>query len=728
MRVVSPPAALEVAPGAAGTVALEVVNPGTVIDELTVQVLGVPPEVVDVSPARVVLFPDAGARLELTFTLPERFPAGTHAVTVHLTGRVPGADVVPLLVELAVPARPAARLSAAPGVVRTRRRATFTVQAANAGNVPLDLALRTLDADRALVATLTPSTVAVPVGGTATSTVTVQAPRMLLGGDRDRTLRVVTDSEGAEADVTLTLRQRPLVGRGAVTALVLLAIVAGWAGAMWFGMRHALGGEPVPKVADASFFAATVGAGGVPDGALPKDGPVPAAVGATVTGAVTSALDGDGVGRLTVDALRTTRDGLVVVSSAATQADGTYTLAGLFPGPYLLRVETDGYPPVWYPASAGQAGARTVTAPAQQHTDGVDLRVTGEPASLSGVVDVGEATRPVPVTVTATAAWADADPALTWAVQADDAGAYRFDGLPAPGSYALTFTADGYAPTTATERVLGGQQRILPQVRLGAGTGVVSGTVTDGVRPLGGVTVTTTVDGEEVQVGTPTVGDVGRFVLPALPTPATYVLTVAREGYGPQTVVVDLAAGEQRTDVLVALAGGVGTVTGRVVDASGAGLGGVRVTAGGSGTAATTTTLTAGDVGAYTLAGLAPGELTLTFAKDGYEPATVAVAAGQAAADTTTLHTAVGAVAGRVLRGGAGVAGMTVQATDGLEVRSSTTVQTGGAGPGAYRVDGLRAGRWTVSVLDGTTVVATALVTVGAGGTATQDLVLPGTG
>ena len=723
MRAVSVPSALEVAPGGTGTVPLEVVNTSPVIDELTVRVLGMPEGSVEVSPTRVVLFPEATAHVRLTFTLPEAFPAGTHPVTVVLTGSASGTASEPLLVELTVPSRPRAHLSATPSRVRTRRRAAYTVTATNSGNVPLDLALRTVDADREVAARLTPSMLRVPVAGTATTTAVVLAPRRVLGTDLDRTLRVTTDVAGTPADVLLTLRHRPLMGRGVLTALVLLAIVAAWAAAMWFGMRQALGAEPVTKVANGSFYAATVGAGSAPDGALAKSGTIPAAVGGTLTGTVLSAVDGEGVGRLTVDALRRTRSGLVVVSSAATQADGTYTMSGLFPGSYLVRVQTEGHEPVWYPAAAAEGGARAVRTPAQEVTEGVDLRVTGAPASLSGTVDVGDTTREVPVTVTATAAWAPDDPALTWTTTATG-GAWTFEGLPAPATYTLRFEAEGYGVTTTTERVLGGQARLAPEVVLGAGSGQISGIVTDGRNRLGGVSVTTTVDGEQVQVGTPTVGDVGRFVLPALPTPGTYVLTVEREGFGPQTLVVDLGAGEQRTDVEVVLTGGVGTVTGRVVDERGAPLGGVRVVAGGSGSG--TTSLTAGDVGAYTLTGVGTGEVTLTFTKDGYTPTTVAVDAGRAAG-TTTLRSAVGTVTGRVLRGGLGVGGTTVQVTDGAVVRTTTSTQSGANGPGTYRVDGLHAGRWTVSVLaaDGA-VLTTALVTLAAGGTATQDLAVPG--
>ena len=757
MRVSSPVERLDVVPGGTGVVPLVVANTSAVIDSASVRAIGLPADAVRSEPASLALFPDASGELTLTVALPSAFPAGSYPVTLVVAGEATGAGEAYHELDLVVPPQPRLRAQATPTTVRTRWRALFSVEVHNEGNTPLDVALSTVEQDRRLRTSLTPSTLSIPVGGTGTSTVAVRGPRQLLGADRDRPLTVVAAAGGetgggangaangvAKGVVALVLKQRSLVSTGLLTALVLMSIVAAWALAVLLGMRQVLGADPFTKVAPASFFAATstsasaagaagTAAGAAPAGALAKSGALPAGVGGTVTGIVKGASDGQGVGRLTVDAWRLGKDGLVEVSSAATQSDGRYTLTGLFPGAYYLQVKADGYDEVWYPKAPTQATATAVTAVSQQVSDGRDIVVTGHPASIVGKVDVGDATGKVPVQVTATPAWPGADPALHYGTTADPAsGAYAFATLPAPGTYQLSFVAPGYQPTTTTERVLGGQQRFALDARLSAGPGQVAGTVTDGSAPVGGVTVSTTVGGQPFTVGTPTLGQVGAFVLPNLPTPGTYVLTFAKAGYGSRTIVVALGAGEQRTGLAVSLAGGTGTVTGTVVDASGAGLGGVAVTAGTGAAAATTTTLTAGSVGAFTLAGITgDGSVTLTFSKPGYATVAVPVTLSPDAAPAplhVTMVSATGSVTGRVTRGGAGLVGVTVAATNGATTQTTTTTASGASGAGTYLLPGLPAGIWTVTVTGtpGGPVLATAVVTVGRGTTLTADLPVGG--
>lgn len=740
MRVSSTVERLDVPPGGSGIVPLQVINTSSVIESLSVRVIGLPDELFRSEPTALALFPEASGALTMTLALPPAFPAGTYPVTLVVTGSAPGAREAFHDLDLVVPPHPHLALTATPSRVRTRGRAAFVVEVRNDGNVPLDVALRAVDSDRTLRTSLTPSTLSVATGAVRSSTVLVKGPRQLLGSDRDRPLKVAAQATDTQAEVDLVLRQRSTISRGLLTALILLAILAAWALAFLLGMQQVFGTDPFTKVAPASFFAATPSEDGLtgtdespngaPAGALAKDGPVPAGVGATLTGVVTGASDEQGVGRITVDALREKKDGtLVVVSSAATQADGTYSMAGVFPGSYIVRFTADGYDTVYLGGGTTPQSSTLVAAPAQQVKAGVNQAITGFPASISGSVETGEAPGVVAVTVTAKPAWDGADPATAYTTSTDASGAYTFAGLPAPGTYELSFVAEGYQPSTVTERVLGGQNRFALDVRLGAGTGQISGTVTDGTSPLGGVKVSTTSGGKALVVGTPTVGQVGAFVLPNLPTPATYVLTFAKSGFSTRTVVVDLRAGEVRGDLRIVMSGGAGVVTGTVLDPAGAGLGGVTVTAGGSATTLSTTTLTSGAVGSFTLTGLTPGSVTLTFTKPGFTSASVPVTitdAGPTAPVTVTMSSALGSVTGRVLQNNVGVGGATVQATDGVLVRTTTSTAAGALGAGTFLLADLPAGTYTISVNTGGPVLATAVITIQPGGVVTQDLPIGG--
>lgn len=735
MKITSAVERLELSAGSSHTVPLEFHNGSEVIESATVRVVGLDPELVSCEPASVALFPDAVGHIAVTVRLPAAFPAGVHTVTLFVQGVSP--DLMPARhdLELVVAEQPALELSVEPRIVRARRRGTFAVTVANRGNTSVDVALRAVDADRLVSTQVAPSTLTVPIAGSATCMVVVRGPRHLVGGDLDREVTITAEASGAEDSLRLVLRQRPTFTRGLITALVLAGIVLLWALAFLFGIRQALGIDPYAKVAPASFFAGQsapgtdAASGASPEGAMPKSGTVPGGVGATLTGTVRGKLDGQGLGRIRVDVLRQGREGLVQVASTASLTDGGYSVPGLLPGEYYVRARAKGYDPVWFPAASGRGGADRVKARAQDSSEGVDLVMTGDPATLTGRVTVPGDPTSTPVTVTAAPTWAGADETDTRTVQAAPDGTYVFADLPAPATYELTFSATGLRPATSRERVLGGQDRFALDMTLGASAGSIAGLVTDGSAGLGGATVSTTVDGKPISVGTPTIGMVGAFTLGSLPTPGTYVLTVSKEGFTTRTVVVDLQAGENRANLTVPLTGGAGTVTGVVQGGGGAKLGGVRITVEGMSTPLTTNSLTGGQIGAFTLTGLtAPGQHTLTFELEGYQTVSLPVTLTQSRPSqsiTVTMPSARGRLTGQVLVGGVGTNGMTVQVTDGSAVRSTTTAR-GPAGDGTYTFAGLPSGRYTVTVRRGDEVAASAVVTVTAGKTTKQSLPVAG--
>lgn len=562
-----------------------------------------------------------------------------------------------------------------------------------------------------------------------------------------------------ERETTVQLRQRPLISRGLLTVLILVSIVAVWAAIFLLGLGKVFASDPMTKQAPASFFASlnnpdggsgggsgggaggsggaggggaggSGGAGGAaPAGALTKSGQLPPGMGGAISGTVTAANDQQPVGRILVQAYRMSSKGLVQMSSAASQADGTYTLAGLFPTDYYIQFSASGYVPQWYPATPTQAGAQPVTAVAQGSTSNINASIVGEPATISGKVDPGDTLTPVITTVTARPLLGK-QTGQPVATTKTSGGSYTLPALPAPGSYQLTFTTEGYESSTLVDSVGGGDKRLEPTVVLGASTGQISGLISDGTAPLGGASVSTTVNGSPLTVLTPTTGQVGDYVLANLPTPATYVITVSSPGHGTATRIVDLAAGQSKSALNVPLASGTGTVSGKVIGPDGQPLGGATVTVGGavnsSGDNPTATTLTSGSPGTFAINRLtAPGSYTLTASMDGYAPASVPVTLADDGAPqsvTIRLFAKLGSIAGTIRSSSGTFAGATITATNG---RQSWTT-TSNSSDGGYRLADLQPGSYSVTVTAAGKDQQTALVTVVAGRTTKQNLKLGG--
>ncbi len=842
MRVRADTDLLDLAPGQRADITLDVINTGQVIDGVTARIVGLPEEHVTSRPAVLPLFPDSAGQMTLTLGLPTSFPAGRHPLTVEVHSRQADTPPAYVDVDLLVPQVPAIGLASSPAVVRAHRSARYVLTVANRGNVSLDVSLKANDPEKAISVVLEPNRLTVPPGLAGDVVVSVRGARMLMGSELDRPITLTAEarplsevtaggpaalvavgSTGRHADdaptallpaiapngadgpdggqlespageepltetLVITLRQRPWLTRGMMTALILLSIIALWAAVFLFGLGKVFAGDPMTKTAPASFFAVAVvpstqsaqvsqaangssgtGAAGAPQsaaggtsgsagsagggaagaaggatavppdeppaGALPKTGAMPAGLGGTIAGTVTASTDGEPVGRILVEALRTTSDGqLVVVSSAATQADGTYQVAGLFPGAYKLQFSATGFRTVFHPSALTRVGATSVTANSGQVTTGADAVITGKPATVTGSVDPGDTLDKVVTTVAVRPLAGKSQGKTIATVKTNAAGAYTIPNLPAPAGYLLVFTASGYQPTTLQTNVNGGAKRFEPSVLLSAGLGQIVGTVTDGTTPLGGITVTTTVNGTALTTGTPTTGQIGRFVLGQLPTPATYVITLSGPGFGQTTEVVDLGPGKSDNNLKVVMAKGTGTVTGVLVDATGRGVGGAVVTVGGAADPPTTTTLTNGSVGSFSLSGLpSPGAYTLTFALAGFAQTTVPVnLSGTAplAPLRVVLPAALGRISGTVTGpGGAPLIGATVIATDGKRKWPVTSTAASGSTPsGGYVIDQLPAGVYTITATSPSNVSRTALVTVTAGGVTTQNFPLSESG
>ncbi|HEY2297559.1 MAG TPA: carboxypeptidase regulatory-like domain-containing protein [Jatrophihabitans sp.] len=764
-------------PGTAAKVVVDVVNTGEVIDGISANVIGLPPECATSTPAMLPLFPTSSGQLTVSLAIPSSYPAGRHPITVELVSNGAGAPSQFLDLDLDVAPKPSMAVNPAPRVVRARRSGRFVVEVKNDGNLPIDVALRAADVDRAAKVTFTPEQLRVEAGATVPVLLHVRGPRMFTGSEVERPVQVVAtatradlapDADPSAADVEVApretnvrLRQRPLISRGMLTALVLLSIIALWAGVFLLGLTKVFSNDPMTKAAPASFFVATQGGSGgsgsgaqgardngstdgngAPAGSLPKSGQLPAGIGAQITGTVISASTEQPVGQILVEAYRASSKSKSAVSSAATQSDGTFTLAGLFPTQYVLKFSANGgFKPVWYPNAPSRAGSRAVNTQAQGTTTGINAVIRGLPASISGTVDPGDTLHKVQTAVTARPLDVAGGSARSRTVTTDAAGKYTITGLAAPASYQLTFTTPGYQTSTLLDTVNGGDQRIEATVTLGAAQGAISGVVVAGTSindaKVGGATVSTTVGGKTISVLTPTAGAVGTFVIPNLPTPATYVLNYSAPGRGTWTEVVELAAGQSYAKALGKLTNGTGTINGIVRDGkSSAGLGGVTVTVGGSAasttgdpgtsaTAPTTTTLTNGNVGGFYFSGLPDGRYTVTFSLDGYTTASVPVTLdsslppGKRAPEVQVrLYKQAGDIKGIVYVDGQPMPGATITATDGTTTYTATSSAAGGLLPaGGYDLAALPPGTYSVTASAPGAGQQTRIVKVGRGKT-----------
>ena len=149
--------------------------------------------------------------------------------------------------------------------------------------------------------------------------------------------------------------------------------------------------------------------------------------------------------------------------------------------------------------------------------------------------------------------------------------------------------------------------------------------------------ITATTGTTTVETVSLTEGEVGAFTLRGLVTPATYSVTVTSPGFSPQTTSVSLADGQKLTGVQLTVARSAGSLTGIVSTLPGnKPAAGVTVTVTAGTDKVQTVTQSTGDVGGWTVAGLAiPSPYTVTFSRPDLESQTVAVtldAAGNSSA------------------------------------------------------------------------------------------------
>jgi len=287
---------LAVSPGETTELRLRLRNRATVVDELSIEVLGPAALWAVLEPPRLSLFPGSDGEVLVHLRPPRSWAttAGPLAVGFRAASTVdPGRAVVEEC-ELDVAAFRSAATDLVPHTSRGRFSGRHVLHLCNEGNVPLRVALSARDADDDCRITVEPSDVTVAPGQTMPTRLTVRpARRLWMGPIEHHAFAVHADvRDGASSQRDGVMRQLPLIPRTtAMVAIAVLAVGAGVIGlASHFSARSSLATVPglPPSVVSSPTSGAAPSAAAAPRPAAPAQ-PVAASTPLTRPGAWSAA-------------------------------------------------------------------------------------------------------------------------------------------------------------------------------------------------------------------------------------------------------------------------------------------------------------------------------------------------------------------------------------------------------------------------------------------------------
>lgn len=414
---------------------------------------------------------------------------------------------------------------------------------------------------------------------------------------------------------------------------------------------------------------------------------------ARITGVVTDAHGAVRSARLEFTDLTTQ-----AVTQTLTWADGGFGLPAVPGRSYQVVVSRTGYKPT----------VRTFTA--SSGLTNLDVSLAPGATTVSGQVTGGG----TPLRAATVTAWQGAMAVSTTATDAEGRYSLSLD----PGSYELAFTVPGYADRRLALALGAGQQVSDFDQTLEEAFASVQGQVLDD-QGRGLPEVLVTLRGTAGGASTRTGAD-GTFLLPRLAEGA-YTALVQPPGYAPVEATVTLAARAAVRQTFT-LSPQPGVVEGRTTDLSGQPVAGTTLVAlHADGRRFATVS---GADGHYTLAGLPVGSFTVTAARTGYfSTETVSITltdvALTAVADVTDLHAGSARIQGTVRDAESGMPRWDLAVTaDGPTGRLQARTNT----QGAYVLEGLQPGSYTLIPLSSSHAGSSQVVTVGEQQTVTLDL------
>ncbi len=715
MRLEVGPAELHVVPGSPALVEAQVFNTDDVINAYEIRVYGVDPSWVELERERLSLFPSSAGVVTVLVNVPEDYPAGPLQLGVEVTPAVDATARQLGNVTLIVPPRKAATMSVDPATVLAGRKATFNLTFTNEGNTPFSLDLHSLDPEAKVTCSFNPPTVQIVPGEQIMVPVRAKARPPIMGTPAPRMITFTASGADNPLETLVSFVQKPTLGRGLISLFGMLMAITVFA----LVLTNTLGRVVDVAKVDAALLKRAVE--GEPEERGIPDDP------GSVTGSVSQLSSGAPVSGATVE-LFPRDDASAPVASTATGGDGAFTLGNLFEGTYKVRFRGAGFVELWYGGGVAFEDATEIDVKVGEATAGIDIQIGGIPGSIAGIVladDPNGATVTLQVPASSLGSASDAQ---IQQVVADATGAFLLEAVPAPASYELVVAKPGFTTVKRVVNLGASENQEGIEIRLRRGDGLIGGLVTDvNDVPLGGVAVTATNTIEEVSTITLTTGDVGAFNLRNLPTPATYTITFAKDGYASENLTIALEEAEELSGIAVVLQQGTGSISGEVELDDDGPLGGVLVTVSNSEVSVSTETLSVGDVGSYILTDLpVPGTYTVTFSGTGLASQVRSVDLDpvqeiNVTGVDATLTEATAVVSGTVSDPDGKAGGVDVELSDGTTI---LTTRSANDPPGEYVIGAIPPGTYTLTFSQTGAVPRSVLVTLTAGELRTVDVEL----
>lgn len=236
------PGELEVAPGAEVVATIRVRNTGSVVDEFTLEAVGVAKPWAVFDPPKLSLFPGAEGSAEVTFTPPRdsSTPAGTVPFAIRVASKEDPPGSVAEEGALQVGAFEDVFVELIPRTGRGRRHARFNIAVDNRGNTALAGALAAVDPDDQMVFAFKPPSVSAVPGAAAFSVLDARPRKTFLRGPavtRPFLVKVTPDGDGSEPSTgDATLVQEAIIPRWLPRAIAGLFGALGVLAVLWLAL------------------------------------------------------------------------------------------------------------------------------------------------------------------------------------------------------------------------------------------------------------------------------------------------------------------------------------------------------------------------------------------------------------------------------------------------------------------------------------------------------------